>query len=201
MDVSHTHGFSCFPCTCLLVWLCLTLSHTWQQGVWCFRCRLQPGSRLLLLTVGSHIFAYPSAAVPSHAGLICLAILPNRSAVSAPEPPSSALPVSAPEPPAQSLSLLPPDNNAAETAHNQHREWRPIPGRFRFVLSVTSAESCPPVELDTVDGHVLVCLLDHGLYQRRLVTLQTSTSMPRIRCLSICFLATTLLPMSRQKMG
>ena len=96
-----------FSCTCLLVRLCLTLSHTWQQGVWCFRCRLQPGLRLLLLTVGSHIFAYPSAAVPSHAGLIHLAILPNRSAVSAPEPPSSALPVSAPEPPAQALSLLP----------------------------------------------------------------------------------------------
>jgi len=39
------------------------------------------------------------------------------------------LPVSAPEPPAQALSLLPhlPDNNAAETAHNRHREWRPIP--------------------------------------------------------------------------
>jgi len=48
-----------------------------------------------------------------------------------------------------------------------------------------------------VDGHVLVCLLDHGLYQRRIVTLQTSTSKPRIRCLSMCFLATTLLLMSR----
>jgi len=36
--------------------------------------------RLLVLTVGSHIFAYPSATVPSHVGLICLAILPNRSA-------------------------------------------------------------------------------------------------------------------------
>jgi len=126
-----------FSCTCLLVRLCLTLSHTWQQGVWCFRCRLQPGLRLLLLTVGSHIFAYPSAAVPSHAGLIHLAILPNRSAVSAPEPPSSALPVSALESPAQALSLLPhllPDNNTAETAHNRHTEWRPIPGHFRFVL-------------------------------------------------------------------
>ena len=118
-----------FSCTCLLVWWCLTLSHTWQQGVWCFRCRLQPGSRLLL----SNIFAYPSAAVPSHAGLIRLAILPNRSAVSAPEPPSSALPVSAPEPPAQALSLLPylpPDNNAAETAHKYTQYIRRTDGSW-----------------------------------------------------------------------
>ena len=46
--------------------LCLTLFHTWQQGVWCFRSCLQPGSRLLLRTVRSHLFCSCSLACKSH---------------------------------------------------------------------------------------------------------------------------------------
>jgi hypothetical protein len=105
MDVSNTNIWFFMYLTPRVV-VSHTVSHVSARSV---VLPLSPaaGSRLLLLTVGSHIFAYPSAAVPSHAGLIRLAILPNRSAVSAPEPPSSALPVSAPEPPAQALSLLP----------------------------------------------------------------------------------------------
>ena len=138
MDVSHTHiwVFMHLPPRVVVPH---TVSNVAARSV-CFRCRLQPGLRLLRLTVDSHIFSYPSAegcegtAVPSHTGLICLAILLRRQCTrtsflgfarqcSRASGQGSVL-----------VPHLPPDNNAAETAHNRHREWHPIPGRFRFVL-------------------------------------------------------------------
>ena len=136
---SHTHIIFWFSKTlrgtCLIVVLCLTLSHTWQQGVWCFRCCLQPGSHPQFAATFSLILLQPFPRMQVSSVLPFCLIAPP---VSAPEPPSSALPVSALDPPAQTPPLLPhhppPDNNAVETAHNRHQEWCLISGCFRFVL-------------------------------------------------------------------